>query len=187
MNEIQLLFLLGAVFLASLAILWAVDAASFYRRYRGKRIITCPETKKPEAVEVAAGSEAVRALLGPHLHLKDCTRWPERADCGQMCLSQVEDSPEDCLVTNIIARWYEGKSCAYCGTNFTHLEWHDHRPALRDAQGKTVQWTAVPAQTLPDVLQTHKPVCWQCHVHESFRQEHPELVTDRAEHAGFHK
>ena len=26
---------------------------------------------------------------------------------------------------------------------------------------------------------THLPVCWNCHIAESFRREHPELVVDR--------
>lgn len=182
MNERQLLFLLAAIFAASFAVLWAVEASGFYRKYRGKRLIICPETKKTEAVEIATGKAAVKAMLGPELRLKDCTRWPERADCGQYCLSQIEEAPEDCLVTNIVARWYEGKSCTYCGKPFAQLNWHQHRPALLDPQGRTVQWNEVPAQTLPDVLLTHKPVCWHCHVHESFRHDHPELVTDRSEH-----
>jgi hypothetical protein len=182
MNESQLLLVLAGIFVASFAVLWAVEASSFYRRYRGKRLITCPETQKPEAVEVAVRKGAVKSLFGPELRLKDCTRWPERADCGQTCLSQVEEAPEDCLVTNIVARWYEGKPCAYCGKPFANLEWHQHRPALLDPQGHSVQWHQIPAQTLLDVFQTHKPVCWQCHVRESFRQEHPELVTDRTAH-----
>jgi hypothetical protein len=181
MNETRLLFVLAAIFAASFAILWAVEAAGFYRKYRGKRLITCPETRKTEAVEIATGKGALKAVLGRELRLKDCTRWPERADCGQDCLSQIEAAPHDCLVTNIIANWYQGKVCAFCGKPFTHLEWHEHRPALLDPEGNTVQWHEVPAQLLPEIMLTHKPVCWQCHVHESFRHQHPELVTDRAE------
>ena len=179
MNDTRLLLLLAIIFAASLAILWVVQAAGFYRRFRGKRLITCPETKKPEAVEIATGQGAVRAILGRELRLKDCTRWPERADCGQECLSQIVEAPDGCLVTSMVARWYEGQSCAVCGKPFTHLEWHQHRPALLDAEGRTVQWHDLPAQTLPEVMLTHKPVCWNCHVHESFRHKHPELVTDR--------
>lgn len=186
MNETKLLLLLAAIFAASFAILWAVQAAGFYRKYRGKRLIVCPETKKPEAVEIAVGKGALQAFRAGELRLKDCTRWPERADCGQECLSQIERAPHDCLVTQVIANWYEGKSCVYCGKPFQHLEWFDHRPALLDQEGKTVQWHELPAQMLPEVMRTHKPVCWQCHVHESFRRDHPEMVTDRASRTGTH-
>jgi hypothetical protein len=32
---------------------------------------------------------------------------------------------------------------------------------------------------LLDVFSTHRPVCWNCHVTETFRRLHPELVVDR--------
>ena len=44
---------------------------------------------------------------------------------------------------------------------------------------KLVDWEHVPAQEVFVVLETHKPVCWNCFIAESFRQSHPELVTDR--------
>ena len=31
----------------------------------------------------------------------------------------------------------------------------------------------------PVMLDSYLPVCWDCHIAESFRREHPELVTDR--------
>jgi len=179
MNEAKLLILLAGVFAASFAAVWLVEAWSFYRKYRGKRLIVCPETQKAEAVEVAAGKGAVKAFLAPEVRLKDCTRWPERADCGQYCLSQIEEAPEDCLVSSIVKHWYEDKVCVFCAKPIQHLEWHEHRPALLTPQGNTLQWHEVPAQSLQEVLRTHKPVCWQCHIHESFRREHRELVTDR--------
>jgi len=182
MNEMQLLFLLAAVFVVSFLLVWLVEASSFYRKYRGRRLITCPETHKTEAVEIAAVTGAAKAMLQMNPRLRDCTRWPERADCGQDCLSQIEEAPQDCLVTKIVGDWYEGRACVHCGRLFSHIEWHDHRPALRDPSGKTVQWHQVPAQSLPEVLRTHQPVCWTCHIQESFRAEHPELVTDRASH-----
>ena len=30
----------------------------------------------------------------PELRLRDCSRWPDRHGCGQVCLSQVEELPE---------------------------------------------------------------------------------------------
>ena len=179
MSEAQLLFLLAAVFALSFLAVWLIEGAKFYRRFRGKRLIVCPENRKPAAVEVAAASGAFSTLLAPELHLRNCSRWPEKQDCGQYCLSQIEAAPEDCLVTNIVRRWYLAKHCAYCSRPFFHLEWHEHRPALRDPAGKTVQWNEVPAEKLPEVLATHAPVCWHCHVAESFRRAHGELVTDR--------
>ena len=38
-----------------------------------------------------------------------------------------------------------------------------------------------PLEKLQEVLATHWPVCWNCHVAETFRREHPELVAHRPE------
>ena len=154
-----------------------------FSKMRGVRLVTCPENKQTVAIEVNAGRAAMQSFAGtPHMRLKDCTRWPEKQDCGQDCLSQVEADPEGCLVWNIVAHWYEGKACVYCGKMFAHINWHEHRPALLSPEKQTVQWTDVPPEKLPEYFATHKPVCWDCHIAESFRREHPEMVTDRAPH-----
>ncbi|MBZ5701361.1 MAG: hypothetical protein LAN84_05890 [Acidobacteriia bacterium] len=151
-----------------------------YLRYRGKMLITCPETGKAAAVKVDA-TQAVRESLVGHakIRLEECSRWPERQNCGQECLSQVEADPEKCLVWTTVAKWYEGKSCAYCHKPFGEIHWHDHRPALVGPAGKSVQWNEIRAERLPEFFATHLPVCWDCHIAETFRHEHPELVVDR--------
>ena len=147
---------------------------------RGPRLVTCPETGGTVAVDLDLKYSAVHSALGgPHFRLKDCTRWPEKAGCGQMCLADLEAAPEDCLARTIVARWYAGKECAFCRRVFGELHWHDHRPALVDAEGVTRQWTEMRTDTLPDVLATHRPVCWNCHVAETFRRVHPDLVIER--------
>lgn len=151
-----------------------------YLKLRGKRLVTCPETKKATAVKVAAGTVAVKALIGPlRLRLSECSCWPEHQNCGQECLRQIEAAPEDCLVWTIISRWYEGRQCAYCRKRFGELKWHDHRPALIGADRRTVQWDEIPTESLLDVLQTHWPVCWNCHMAQTFRREYPDLVSDQ--------
>jgi hypothetical protein len=154
-----------------------------YFKYRGKRIVSCPENHQPAAVRVAAGKAAVEATLhAPHLHLSECSRWPEKEDCGQECLAQIREAPEACLVATIVNQWYAGKSCVYCHKPFGEIHWHDHPPALVDEQRKTVQWNEVPLENLQQTMATHWPVCWNCHIAETFRREHPELVTDRPAH-----
>lgn len=158
-------------------------ALKAYRTFRGRRLVLCPETRKPAAVRLAAGELAMDVLAGsPHLRLSDCSRWPERQNCGQDCLSQVEADPEKCLVWNLVADWYRGKKCVYCGKEFAAINWLDHRPAVVDTEGRTVQWTGIPVEKLPEVFSTHWPVCWDCHIAEKFRHEHPELVVDRQRH-----
>jgi hypothetical protein len=158
----------------------AIPGVQAYFGYRGKRLITCPETHKPAAVDVAAGEAALGAFLSePTLRLKECSRWPERQDCGQECLQQIEVDPENCLVWNIVSRWYEGKKCVICHKSFGELRHLDHAPALIGPDHKTAEWREFRPEQLPEVFSTHRPVCWNCHVAGTFRRLHPDLVVDR--------
>ena len=149
-------------------------------RLRGTRVITCPETRAPAAVELDRGYGLLGTALGrPHFRLRDCSRWPEKSDCGQVCLSQIEEAPEDCQVRNILGRWYRGKACVYCAHPLEEVQWHDHKPGLQAPDGRLREWSEVPPDMVPFVLATHRPVCWNCLVTETFRQVHPELVVER--------
>ena len=167
----------------------AAIAASFlfftflktWRRYHGVRVITCPDNKDTAAVEVNA-LRAARwgAVAGePELRLSSCTRWPEKAGCGQECLSQIESSPESCLVRSIAASFYDGKSCVYCQREMEKVVWHERPPALRAPDGLTREWKEIAPQDLPKVFAKYEPVCWPCHVRESFRRENGGLVVER--------
>lgn len=158
----------------------AIPGVRAYFTFRGKRLVTCPETHKPEAVEVAVGEAAVGAFLSePTLHLKECSRWPERQNCGQDCLQQVEADPEKCLVWNIVSKWYEGKTCVFCHKPIGPLHHLDHAPSLLGPDFKTSEWKDVRPEQLPEIFATCQPVCWNCHVAETFRRTHPGLVVDR--------
>jgi len=154
-----------------------------YVRYRGERIVTCPETQRPAAVHVDVTKAASQAFWGKQriegIRLDQCSRWPERQNCGQDCLKQVHADPEHCLVWNIVAEWYKGKSCAYCQKPFDEMQWHDRHPALLSPQRIAKQWNEIPAETLPDVFRTHLPVCWNCYIAETFRRQNAERVLDR--------
>jgi len=61
-------------------------------------------------VVVDARHAAATALgKSPELRLSSCSRWPERAGCGQECLSQIEASPVECLVRNILTSGMRAK------------------------------------------------------------------------------
>lgn len=170
------LMIMGAVFVA-VEFRRAVRA---YLKFRGKMLVSCPETHRPAAVRVAAGKVAWEVIVGNReLRLSECSRWPERKNCPQDCLKQIEQAPKACLVWTIINRWYQGQECVYCHKPFGEIHWHDHPPALLDNNKKTIQWNEVPAERLQEVLGTCRPVCWSCHMAETFRREHPELVVDR--------
>jgi hypothetical protein len=177
---------LTLIVLAVLAAVVATLATWLLRGYlahRGPRLITCPETQTHEAVVVDAGHAALTTLLGrTELRLADCTRWPERRLCGQSCLAQIQAAPDGCLIRSIVARWYEGKTCLLCGRSVSEREWLEHEPALidlRDPRRPTRAWRDVPPEKILEVLATHGPVCWNCHIVETFRREHPDLVLER--------
>lgn len=180
MSATVLLSLLVVVLAVGLFVFRAIPGVRVYFNFRGKRLITCPETHKTEAVNVDAGEAAVGAFLSePTLRLKECSRWPEREDCGQECLKQIEADRQGCLVWSIVKQWYEGKSCVFCHQKFGTIHHFDHCAALLAPDRKTIEWTDVRPQQLPEVLRTHQPVCWNCHVAETFRRLCPELVVDR--------
>lgn len=179
--------ILGAFVLAAFYLFWRT-AVRTYRRYRGKMLVTCPETGRAAGVLVDAGHAAGTAVHGaPDLRLEACTRWPERENCGQECLAQIETSPENCLVRSMLTGWYSGKPCAFCGKAFETVDsydhraafWYDKKPALLAPNGAIVEWSGIPVEKLPEALETHSPVCWNCLIAERFRREHPERVVDR--------
>jgi hypothetical protein len=157
-----------------------VLAVGVYRRFKGNRIVSCPENHQPAAVRVAAGQAAFGAVTGnPQVHLGSCSRWPERQDCPQACLAQINDEPKACLVETIANRWYEGQKCVFCQKPFLEINWLNHPPALLNQERKSVLWNEIPAENLQQAMKTHLPICWSCHIAETFRREHPEAVVDR--------
>ena len=156
---------------------WLVRSSS---RYRGSRIVTCPETGKPAIVEVDSLHASFTSTVGlPHIRLEDCSRWPIKGQCGQECLMDLDVAPERCLVSGVLMRWYRDKNCVYCRKPFPELQWVDHRPGLLTPEGNLLAWNAVNLDQLPNVLETHAPVCWDCFIAQEFRLNHPDLVVFR--------
>jgi len=179
MLEFALIVLAAAIGLALLGHI-LVRSGRAYRLYRGKRIVTCPETGKPVGVDVDAAHAAATASLSgpPDLRLTDCTRWPERETCGQECLAEIEAAPGECLVRNILKSWYEGERCVLCGAAIGEIRWADHRPGFLSIGGTPLAWRDVAPEDLQGVLATHRPICFNCYVAESFRLEHKDLVVE---------
>src|SRR5712671_1603804 len=180
MTAINLLGIAIAVVLAGLVLLRIIPAAQTYFLYRGKWLVNCPETLKTQAVDVAARRAAASAFLGGHtLRLERCSRWPERQDCGQACLKQMAADQGNCLLWNIVSNWYLGRSCVCCHKRFGALHRLDHAPALMREDHTTIEWDQIRPEQIPEIFSTSKPVCWNCHIAETFRHVHPELIVDR--------
>jgi hypothetical protein len=166
-----------AIVLGAVALWCAIEA---WRRYRGSRVIVCPDNHQVAAVQVDAVRAAITGIgHTPKLRLNQCSRWPEKKNCGQECLRQIEAQPDTCLVRNILNDWYKEKSCVYCGTSLDYVDWLENRPGLRSPDGRQLGWEKFPAESIYDILATHDPVCYNCHIAEKFRSEHPELVIER--------
>jgi hypothetical protein len=160
---------LGVVAWLGLSRFWSV---------RGKRLVRCPETGKPSIVQIDARLAAVTALFsGTDFRIERCSRWPNRQGCPQACLEQIADAPEGCLVRKLLESWYAEHSCALCRRPFGTLSWL-RPPALMTADRVTRTWPELANERLADTLATHLPVCWNCHIAETFRRVHPELVID---------
>lgn len=150
-----------------------------YRRFRSSRVVTCPETGCGAAVEIDRARAAATLAMGEtKFRPISCTQWPERKGCGQGCVEQIEASPEGCLAQNMLADWYRGSDCVLCHREIPEFCSSDDKPALLTPDDRTIEWNEVKLEDLPQVLETHRPVCWNCHA-RSFRAEFPGLIVER--------
>lgn len=171
-------FLDLVILLVAGAAVWVLGSA--WLKYRGQRIIQCPENHRPAGVVLDAAHAAATVFGGEaKLRLSSCSRWPEKAGCGQECLTEIREAGPDCLVRNIVAGWYGEKACASCGQPIGKIDWSGSPPALLLADRISVEWKQVPADELVETLAVALPICFACHTTNRLVQEHPELVTDR--------
>lgn len=153
------------------------------QRFGGERVIICPETGRQALVEVDVGHAAVTNLIGrTDLRLEQCSRWPIKQDCGQDCMLQLDVAPEECLVRSVLEKWYGTKTCAFCNRPFEPIKMIDHKPALLNPEGVTVAWNRISLAGVNETMASCLPVCWNCHVAQTFRREHNDLVVARPVH-----
>jgi hypothetical protein len=158
---------------------FVVMFAGLYRYYRGKRIVTCPETQAPAGAQInaalAAGSWMVTQ---PRLIVTSCSRWPERAGCDQACATQIEESANETLVRNIVAKWYGEHECVYCAQPIGDVD-GAIAPALLEPDNTLREWNDIAAEDLPLVLAHAVAVCARCALAEDFRRHFLHRVIDR--------
>lgn len=173
---------MGFTFFFILGVLVAMIALfiALALHYRGKRIVTCPETHAPVSAEINAALAAGTWIVAqPRFVITACSRWPERADCDQACAPQIEASPDETLVRNIVANWYAERTCAYCATPIRETNFTAVAPALRSPDGTLREWNKVAPEELPQVLSSAAAVCARCELAEDFRRRFPERVIER--------
>lgn len=175
----------GVVFLLvfglCIASIFFHDAVQAWRRWRGVRLVTCPETSRAAAVTVDTVHAATTAFLegSPDIRLSGCSRWAVRGPCRQPCLPSLTRAGDAATVDALMTKWYSGQTCALCGRSVGPVTSHARTPALAGPDGLTVEWRALQPERLVDLFGTHRAVCWDCHLAESFRRLNPDLYVDR--------
>jgi hypothetical protein len=170
----ETLFVIFGALLAVSAVPLAWIAIRNTLRERGPRVITCPENGCRAEVEVSAWNSGLAAAFGESRHrLAACSRWPEMEGCDQACVSEIEATPGGCLVRSIVADWYRGRNCAYCGRAIPETHAGDRRPGFRSADGRTLAVAEVEPVRLGEVLPTAQAVCPNCYDAMSFREHFP--------------
>ncbi len=157
-----LFVVLAVIFVASFVPLVYVLSRN-YGRFRGARVVVCPETITPEAVEISAFRAAwTAAAADTQFRLTSCSRWPERKDCSQKCLAQIEEAPDGCLVRTRVAQWYQGATCSLCQAAIGEVHNVGRVPGLAGPDGRIRRWRDLSVEDLAEAFATHKPVCADC-------------------------
>ena len=163
------LFLIGACLVTGLPV--ALSLQNYYRNC-GRQSVKCPDSRQRADVEVDRKFAFWSALRGKeHSRLQSCSRWPEKTDCGQECLAQIDPSPEN--IERTLAKWYEGKMCAICNRALTPGDWQRSRLAMLNEQHKLFELRQLRLEEIALRLDQMRPLCWTCHQEERARQTAP--------------
>jgi hypothetical protein len=144
-------------------------------RFRGTRVVTCPETRRAAGVAVDVGHAMVSAVWErADVRIAACSRWPERHACEETCVPQIEASPEGTRARTIVARFFQGRKCVLCQRRIGPLKGVAHQPGFMDPLTRqVVPWMQVPAADLPDAIARRRPLCFECTLAESSRDPYP--------------
>jgi hypothetical protein len=150
-----------------------------WRRLSGTRLVTCTATGRSAAVRIDAKHAAISTLVkaSPETRMAECSLWATCGLCDRGCMPEA--LAEESAIGNVLSHWYAQRKCVYCGKLIGTAESFGHHAALLTPQGVTHEWAKVPANRVADSLNTNQPVCWNCHVAETFRRAYPGMVTDR--------
>jgi hypothetical protein len=159
---------------------WAMAWRSV-RAYR-LRVVHCPGTHTVATLRILDPSDAATFGFRTRPHVTSCSLWPDQWPCRENCLAELQASPDHCAFQQILARWYKGKSCAFCQRPIPPIRWGEMRPALLSPEGRMVAWEDVTPHAIDHILSSHRPVCASCDVAESFRQRYSDIVVERIQH-----
>lgn len=137
-----------------------------HQYFSRKARVLCPETRNPAAVRLDT-AHAVQTFFTnvEELRIRDCERWPERADCQQDCLLQVDAKPV--ILERTLAKFYEGKACARCNTALTRNDWEHGSFAMVNENNVYIPAAQIPLNRMPMALDGYRPLCRICHQAEA--------------------
>lgn len=87
---------------------------------------------------------------------------------------------------SLMVEFFNDKACVLCGHELS-VEPGQHRRALLSPEGMTLEWADLRVEEIPDVQDTHQPLCWDCHVIETLYRMHSGQVAEREPHRPSHK
>lgn len=167
-----LLFFLAATLVTGAPVAMALQD---YYKNRGRKSVKCPDNGQPVDVEVDNEYAFQTSLRGlEHSRLQSCSRWPEKGECGQECLAQVDPSPEN--LERLLSKWSDGKGCAICTRAITPDDWRQGRLGVLNQHHELFELRDMPAEGLQTVLEHTRPLCWKCHQEERERQAVPHKI-----------
>jgi hypothetical protein len=173
--------LVVALPLLAVLLVYLMIAVRTWLRVRATRLVICPETQLPAAVNVDVGHAIVSALRERmDVRLTSCERWSERGLCAQPCASQIESASNETRPATIATRFFANQRCAICQRPIEAPSRMTLEPGfVNPATGRIDAWDTLPPRDLPRAIATWPPLCANCTLAEMFRQESPDRVTDR--------
>ena len=146
--------------------LWRAERA--FLTFRGMRVLACPESRQPAAVELTAWRASLTGIFGrPAPRVRECSRWPERSRCNQVCVQEIRAAPAKSLVETILSNWTRYNVCVSCGAPLAKMRVGSHQPHLMSREMRIFEWKEIPPQDIPRTLRDSEPVCETCLVAET--------------------
>lgn len=160
---------------AVVLMVYAGIAIATWRRLRGSRVVTCPETRHPAGVTVDLGHALATAVWeAADVRVESCSCWPERQGCDEGCVPQLETDGAATRPRAIATRFFEHRTCAICLRRIEPLRHGARQPGFMNrVTRQAVPWDQVPPQDLPDAVTRHHALCPDCTFAESSRVREP--------------
>ena len=148
-----------------LVVVYAFVALAAYLRKRGTPLIV-PETEPGEGpVETLLRNNHARTTAAS---------------------APVATAPAGTRTGDLLRAWFANKSCTICERPIPPIQRIEQHPGLMNPESPShdvVTWEQFARdERLPELLETHLPVCANCVMAETFRRQYPDLVIDRGEH-----